>query len=74
MREEPFVGRVPVFLGDDVTDEYGFRVINRLGGHSVKIGQGETAARWRLTDPAAAKAWLGAWREKFGSAKVSKIA
>jgi trehalose 6-phosphate phosphatase len=74
MRDTPFVGRVPVFLGDDVTDEYGFRVINRLRGHSVKIGQGETAARWRLADPAAAKAWLGAWIDKFGRSKVSKIA
>jgi len=61
MRAAPFSGRVPVFLGDDVTDEFGFRVVNRLGGHSVKIGEGETAARWRLANPAAAKAWLAAY-------------
>jgi trehalose 6-phosphate phosphatase len=71
MHDEPFVERIPVFLGDDVTDEYGFRVINRLGGHSVKIGEGETAARWRLADPAAAKAWLGAWMAEFGPSKVA---
>jgi len=74
MREEPFAGRTPVFLGDDVTDEFGFQVVNRLGGHSVKIGQGETAARWRLAGPVAAKAWLGAWMGEFGRAKVTKIA
>ena len=74
MRDEPFAGRVPVFLGDDVTDEFGFRVVNRLGGHSVKIGRGESAARWRLADPAAAKSWLGAWQDKFGRSKVSRIA
>jgi trehalose 6-phosphate phosphatase len=61
---------VPVFLGDDVTDESGFQVVNRLGGHSVKIGEGETVARWRLADPAGAKSWLGAWRDAFAGAKV----
>jgi len=61
MQEAPFGGRVPVFVGDDLTDEYGFCTVNALGGHSIKVGSGESQARARLADAAAVRAWLAGW-------------
>jgi trehalose 6-phosphate phosphatase len=58
MRERPFRGRAAVFIGDDAADEHGFAAVNRLGGVSIKVGRGRTAARWRLRDVAAVRAWL----------------
>jgi trehalose 6-phosphate phosphatase len=61
MLERPFIGRMPVFIGDDVTDENGFRVVNGLKGHSVKVGEGATCARWRVRDAAALRIWFTHW-------------
>src|SRR5882762_6768185 len=44
LAEAPFRGRLPVFIGDDLTDEFGFELINRVGGCSVKVGEGSSAA------------------------------
>jgi trehalose 6-phosphate phosphatase len=46
-----------MYLGDDVTDEDGFRALG-AGDLTVKIGDGETAARYRVADPAGALAVL----------------
>jgi trehalose 6-phosphate phosphatase len=54
----PFAGRWPVFIGDDSTDEDGFRAAQGLGGFGIKVGPGETEARHRLPDVAAVHGWL----------------
>jgi trehalose 6-phosphate phosphatase len=55
----PFRGRRPVFVGDDVTDEQGFAVVNELGGLSVRVGHtGETAAKCRLENVSELRVWL----------------
>ncbi len=58
--EAPFRDRLPVFAGDDLTDEHGFDVVNARGGVSVLVGAREpSTARWHLRDPAAVHEWLG---------------
>lgn len=58
LAETPFYGRVPVFVGDDTTDEDGFAAINRRGGISVRVGDETTGARHRLPTVDAVLAWL----------------
>lgn len=57
----PYLGRRPVFAGDDVTDEGGFSATNALGGVSVKVGIGPTAASHRAASTTAFRAWLAAF-------------
>lgn len=61
-RRPEFAGRRPVFVGDDVTDEAGFRAANRLGGLSIMVGtiDRDSAAIHQLEDVAQLRAWLAA--------------
>ena len=60
MQEAPFAGRVPVFAGDDVTDEAGFSAVAEIHGSGIKVGAGPTFATHRCDNPAALLAWLEA--------------
>ncbi len=51
--------RAPVYLGDDVTDEDAFAALAEIeGAVTVKVGPGETAARYRLDGPEQVVAYL----------------
>lgn len=68
MAMAPFQGRTPVFIGDDVTDEAGFAVVNELGGHSIRVGAAiTTAAQYRIADVSSLHQWLLAWAEPVDS-------
>lgn len=62
LKEAPFVGRVPVFAGDDWTDESAFAAVNAAGGRSIRVGDPDrpTEAGERIRNPAAFRAWLAA--------------
>lgn len=58
MKEKPFIGRTPVFIGDDLTDETGFEAVHRCNGISIKVGSGQTNAQHRLNNVAEVHKWL----------------
>lgn len=59
MNEPAFANRHPVFIGDDVTDEYGFAAARDLGGAGILVGpERETAATYRLEDVDHVHRWL----------------
>jgi trehalose 6-phosphate phosphatase len=59
MAEPPFLGRRPIFVGDDTTDEDGFTEIRRRGGIAVRVGKlSPTEANHGLPSVAAVLDWL----------------
>ena len=63
-----FTGRTPVFFGDDVTDEDGFRACRAAGGLAVAVGPRHTGqADYNLKGPADVREWLGRIPQKLES-------
>jgi trehalose 6-phosphate phosphatase len=59
MAQPPFMGRRPVVVGDDRTDEFAFAAAQRHGGLSVLVGtRSDTVAEYRISDPEAVRGWL----------------
>ena len=57
MREPPFAGRRPVFVGDDLTDRDGFAAVEALAGMSIGVG-GRVRGRFQLDDVDDVRSWL----------------
>jgi trehalose 6-phosphate phosphatase len=58
MQEPPFSGRTPVFVGDDLTDQGGFRAVENRGGISIAVGD-RIQGQWRFANPSQVRRWLG---------------
>ncbi len=71
LAEPPFAGRMPIFAGDDATDEDGFAEVERRGGMSIRIANAEArsapAARYRLPSVAALHRWLKGVADALGA-------
>lgn len=57
LAEEPFRGRQPAFLGDDITDYAGFSAVRRAGGLAIAVGP-RVKSDWWLPGTAAVRRWL----------------
>lgn len=73
MKQPPFSGRIPVFVGDDLTDEAGFKVVNAMEGVSVKVGAGTSEARSYLPDVNAVWHWLELTRLKLDQGAQASV-
>lgn len=59
MGRPPMMGTIPIFAGDDITDEPGFAAVRELGGHAILIGEPRsTAANFGLPSPGALREWI----------------
>lgn len=57
--EPPFAGRLPVFVGDDRTDEDAFRAVERAGGVALPVGPTPPGGRPAVfAGPERVRAWL----------------
>jgi trehalose 6-phosphate phosphatase len=58
MTHEPFKGRHPIFIGDDVTDESVFAIMPDLGGLAFSVGRRAQGVDGHFDEPRDVRAWL----------------
>jgi trehalose 6-phosphate phosphatase len=58
MKHEPFQCRRPVFIGDDVTDESVFAIMNEIGGIAFSVGRRAQGVVGHFDEPRDVRAWL----------------
>jgi trehalose 6-phosphate phosphatase len=58
MQHEPFKGRRPIFIGDDVTDEAAFDVMPEFDGVGFSVGREVQGIAGTFETPAAVRRWI----------------
>jgi trehalose 6-phosphate phosphatase len=58
MRHRPFSGRVPLFIGDDTTDEAVFAILPELSGIGFSVEKAMKGADGVIPSPEHVRAWL----------------
>jgi len=59
MTAPPFLGRLPVYIGDDSTDEDAFRTVRARSGHAVRVGPIDASnAEYQINSVPEVRRWL----------------
>jgi trehalose 6-phosphate phosphatase len=59
LERPPFLGRRPMFVGDDASDEFGFRSVADRRGLAFSVGAPRPRVDHVFADPATVRQWLG---------------
>ena len=66
LSRDPFLGRTPIFIGDDATDEAGFAVVAARGGYAYAVGPRRPGTLGAFDEPRAVRDWLAGFAEHGG--------
>jgi trehalose 6-phosphate phosphatase len=69
MTHVPFRGRLPVFVGDDVTDESVFAIMPDFGGLAFSVGRRAQGVAGHFDEPRDVRAWLARLADDEAAAK-----
>jgi trehalose 6-phosphate phosphatase len=58
MKQPPFEGRQPIFLGDDVTDETVFAIMGDIDGVAYSVGRKAQGVAGHFDSPHDVRQWL----------------
>ena len=69
MTHAPFRGRLPVFVGDDVTDKSVFAIMPDFGGLAFSVGRRAQGVAGHFDEPRDVRAWLAHLADDEAAAK-----